>query len=102
LRAESDDHLVSYIRVCPDQFLDPLKHTSRKPVPDIETDGEDAHFVNAERITADLENGKFFHFEQDLNGVMNAISFRAVDEVIAQAKVPILVLPVDSVISPIC
>jgi guanylate kinase len=78
--------------------LDPLVHTSRKPIPDVEVDGEDAFFINIERLSADMENGKFFHFEQEIGtGVANGLSFEAVDDVIRRAKIPVLILPVDSV-----
>lgn len=83
-------------KIIPEQFVDPLKTTSRKPVVGMEKDGETAHFVNVEQLSADFENGKYFHLEQEEDGVLTGISFKAVDDVIATCKVPVLVLPVDS------
>lgn len=41
--------------VFPGQFVEPLCHLSRSPR-EGEVDGERAHFVSAERLTADIEN----------------------------------------------
>jgi guanylate kinase len=77
--------------------VDPLRHMTRPLIAEFEKDGEDGHFVSAERLSTDVENGKFFHTEQDEAGNVTAISFQAVDDVIAAGHVPILAIPVASV-----
>mmetsp|Transcript_24074 Transcript_24074/g.31352 ORF Transcript_24074/g.31352 Transcript_24074/m.31352 type:complete len:283 (-) Transcript_24074:514-1362(-) len=80
----------------PLQFVDPLRHMTRPLIAEFEKDGEDGHFITIERFTADMENGKFFHTEQDEGGNMTGISFQAVDDIIAARHVPIFAIPVDS------
>jgi len=83
-------------QVCPGQFVDPLRHTARPPVAEFEKDGEDAHFVSVERLEADIENGRLFHYGTDETGLLEGISFESVDDVIAAGKVPVLPLSIDS------
>lgn len=84
-------------KICPEQFEDPIAHTSREPNEVLgEKDGVDYYFVTDERITTDIENGKFFHYEPDENGAITGISYEAVDDVIARGRVPVLALPVSS------
>ena len=49
-----------------------------------------------ERLTTDIENGKFFHYEPDENGAITGISYQAVDDIIAKGRVPVLSVPVNS------
>jgi guanylate kinase len=53
--------------------------------------------VNLERLTADIENGKFFHYENDERGNLVGTSYQSVDDVIDSGKVPILSIPLVSV-----
>lgn len=80
----------------PLQFIDPLRHMTRPLIAEFEKDGEDGHFVSVERFTADMENGKFFHTEQDEAGNLTGITFQAVDDVLAAGRVPVLSIPVAS------
>lgn len=90
--------LISRLRkICPGQFENPIPHTSREPIEALgEKDGEDAYFVTDERLTTDIENGKFFHYEPDENGAITGISYQAVDDIIAKGRVPVLSVPVNS------
>lgn len=83
-------------QACPHQFVDPLKHTTRKPVADFETDGEDAHFMSLERLELDIENGRLFWWGEDSQGHLEGLSFAAVDAVVASGKVPVVCVPVDA------
>ena len=84
-------------KICPNQFKNPIPTTSREPIPALfEKDGEDAYFISGERLTTDIENGKFFHYEPDESGSITGISYDAVDEVIAKGHIPVLSIPVSS------
>lgn len=67
-----------------------------------EKDGVHGHFVNIERLTADIENGRLFHFEQDpATGHLSGISFQSMDDIMAAGQIPLVALPLESVRSQV-
>jgi len=90
--------LKKLVKLLPDLFDAPLPHVSREPVAALgEVDGETAHFVTLDVMTVDIDNGKFFSFERDASGVISGISFEAIDQVLSQHRIPILILPVNQI-----
>ena len=55
--------------------------------------GDDFIFMSREEMTADVENGRFLHYETQ-NGALYGISYEALQEVVDSGKICLLTIPV--------
>merc|ERR1719453_44758 len=81
----------------PGMFETPVRHTCRPPLAALgEVDGTHFHFTSKEHMTADIENGKFMHYEADRHGILYGTSYASVEAVVSRSKICVIVCDVDT------